>query len=51
MKFPPTERAASGVSMGEMFRELLNPMFIVLFSPCSSPPLPNWLPASGWIWR
>jgi MFS family permease len=31
MKFPPTERAASGVSMGEMFRELLNPMFIVLF--------------------
>ena len=32
MKFPPTERAASGVSMGEMFRELLNPMFIVLFA-------------------
>jgi MFS family permease len=31
MKFPPTERAASGVSMGEMFRELLKPMFIVLF--------------------
>jgi MFS family permease len=31
MKFPPTERAASGISMGEMFRELLNPMFIVLF--------------------
>ena len=31
VKFPPTERAASGVSMGEMFRELLNPMFIVLF--------------------
>jgi len=31
MKFPPTERAASGVSMGEMFRELLNPMFLVLF--------------------
>ncbi len=31
VKFPPTERAASGVSMGQMFRELLNPMFIVLF--------------------
>lgn len=31
LKFPPTERAASGVSMGEMFRELLNPIFIVLF--------------------
>src|SRR5438105_2164182 len=31
VKFPPTERAAAGVSMGEMFRELLNPMFIVLF--------------------
>jgi MFS family permease len=31
MKFPPTERAASGVSMGEMFRQLLKPMFLVLF--------------------
>jgi MFS family permease len=31
LKFPPTERAAAGVSMGRMFRELLNPMFIVLF--------------------
>jgi MFS family permease len=31
MKFPPTERAASGISMGEMFRELLKPMFILLF--------------------
>src|SRR6202040_222904 len=30
--FPPTERAASGVSMGDMFRELLNPLFIVLFA-------------------
>ena len=30
-RFPPTERAAAGVSMGEMFRELLNPLFIVLF--------------------
>src|SRR5207302_965759 len=25
VRFPPTERAAAGVSMGEMFRELLNP--------------------------
>ena len=32
VRFPPTERAAAGVSMGEMFRELLNPMFIVLFA-------------------
>jgi MFS family permease len=31
LKFPPTERAAAGVSMGRMFRELLNPMFLVLF--------------------
>ena len=31
VRFPPTERAASGVSMGRMFRELANPMFIVLF--------------------
>jgi MFS family permease len=31
VKFPPTERAASGVSMGAMFRELLKPMFLVLF--------------------
>src|SRR5580704_10819180 len=31
VKFPPTERAAAGVSFGAMFRELLNPMFVVLF--------------------
>jgi len=31
LKYPPTERAAAGVSTGEMFRELLNPMFFVLF--------------------
>jgi MFS family permease len=31
VKFPPTERAASGISMGQMFRELLNPLFLVLF--------------------
>ena len=31
LKFPPTERAASGVSVGEMFRELANPLFVVLF--------------------
>jgi MFS family permease len=31
LKFPPTERAAAGISMGRMFRELLNPMFLVLF--------------------
>ena len=31
LKFPPTERAASGVSFGRMFRELLNPMFLILF--------------------
>ncbi|HXD74891.1 MAG TPA: MFS transporter, partial [Vicinamibacterales bacterium] len=32
VEFPPTERAAAGVTMGEMFRELLNPLFIVLFA-------------------
>ena len=31
LKFPPTERQAAGVSAGEMFRELANPMFFVLF--------------------
>ncbi len=31
VRFPPTERAAAGVSMGDMFRELLNPLFLVLF--------------------
>jgi MFS family permease len=31
MKFPPTERVASGVSMGGMFKELLKPMFLMLF--------------------
>jgi MFS family permease len=29
--YPPTERAAAGVTTGEMFRELLNPLFVVLF--------------------
>ena len=31
VKFPPTERVASGVSPSAMFRELLKPMFLVLF--------------------
>jgi MFS family permease len=31
LKFPPTERAASGVSMGQMFKELKSPLFAVLF--------------------
>jgi len=31
VRFPPTERAAAGVSMGAMFRELMNPVFVVLF--------------------
>jgi fucose permease len=31
MKFPPTERAAAGIPAREMFRELLQPMFFVLF--------------------
>ena len=31
VKFPPTERVASGYSTGSMFKELLKPMFIVLF--------------------
>lgn len=32
LKFPPTERAASGVSTGDMFKELLKPLFLVLFA-------------------
>jgi len=32
VKFPPTERAAAGVSMSAMFRELRSPLFIVLFA-------------------
>jgi MFS family permease len=31
LSFPPTERQAAGISAGEMFRELLKPMFFVLF--------------------
>lgn len=31
LKFPPTERAAAGIPAREMFRELLNPLFFVLF--------------------
>ena len=31
VKFPPTERAAAGISAKQMFRELLNPLFFVLF--------------------
>src|SRR5215468_10861085 len=32
VRFPPTERAAAGVSMGAMFRELRNPLFVILFA-------------------
>jgi MFS family permease len=32
VKFPPTERAAAGISMKQMFRELLNPLFAILFA-------------------
>jgi len=32
VKFPPTERVAAGVSGKDMFRELLNPLFFVLFA-------------------
>ena len=31
VRFPPTERAAAGVSTAEMFRELFKPLFFVLF--------------------
>jgi fucose permease len=31
LKFPPTERVASGVSAGSMFKEVMRPMFIVWF--------------------
>lgn len=32
LKFPPTERVAAGVSAKDMFKELLNPLFFVLFA-------------------
>jgi MFS family permease len=32
VKFPPTERAAAGISTKQMFRELLNPLFVILFA-------------------
>jgi len=32
LKFPPTERAAAGVPAKQMFRELANPLFFVLFA-------------------
>ncbi len=31
MKFPKTERSASKVSMGEMFKECLRPLFLLMF--------------------
>ena len=31
VEYPPTERKAAGVTTGEMFRELANPIFLVLF--------------------
>jgi MFS family permease len=31
VKFPPTERAAAGIPARDMFRELLNPLFFILF--------------------
>ncbi len=31
VKFPPTERVAAGVSTRDMFRELAQPMFLILF--------------------
>jgi fucose permease len=30
-RFPPTERAAAGVSFGDMFKEMLRPLFVVLW--------------------
>jgi len=35
LKFPPTERAASGVSVGEMFSEPCQSAVRRCFSPCS----------------
>ena len=32
LKFPPTERAAAGIPASEMFRSLLNPLFVLLFA-------------------
>jgi Na+/pantothenate symporter len=32
LKFPPTERVAAGVSAKDMFKELLNPLFFILFA-------------------
>src|ERR1700726_4339932 len=32
LKFPPHERAAAGVLMKQMFPELLNPLFFILFA-------------------
>ena len=32
LKFPPTERKAAGIPASEMFRELLNPLFFILFA-------------------
>ena len=37
VKFPPTERVAAGVSVSDMFRELAQPMFLLLFCPMFLP--------------
>src|SRR5207237_9805597 len=32
LKFPPTERVAAGIPAKEMFRALLNPLFLIFFA-------------------
>ena len=51
VKFPPTERAASGISMGAMFRELLKPMFLVLFCSMFLTAARSWRRDNGLISR
>ncbi len=51
LKFPPTERVAAGVSTGEMFRELLNPLFFVLFASMFLTAHRSSRRVNGWILR
>lgn len=48
MKFPPTERAAAGVSDGEMYREMLRPIFLFM-CVCMVLTAATELGTNGWI--
>ena len=47
LKFPVTERVASGISTGQMYKSLLKPLFLVMIYLCLEQLLQNYLPGNG----